>query len=96
MSRLSSLVFLSAAAIAFASPALAKISVQAAETLCKTEIDKQQPTAKSVKVDKDSTRATGDKFVYLFKIRNADDTSTNVRCTVDRDTETVTSIAPAS
>ena len=73
MTRLSSLIILSAAAIALASPALAKISVQGAESLCKTEIAKQKPDAKSVKVDKEATRATGEKFVYLFKVKDAAD-----------------------
>jgi hypothetical protein len=96
MTRLSSLIVLSAAAIALASPALAKISVQGAESACKTEIGKQQPDAKSVKVDKDSTRASGDKFVYLFKVKNADDSAVKLNCTYDRGTETVASIAPAN
>ena len=38
MTRLSSLIILSATAVALASPALAKISVQGAETLCKTHL----------------------------------------------------------
>lgn len=92
MTRLSSLILLSAAAVALASPALAKISVQGAESLCKTEIAKQKPDAKSVKVDKEATRATGDKFVYLFKIKGADDAASKLNCTVDRGTETVTSV----
>jgi hypothetical protein len=96
MTRLSSLIILSAAAIALASPALAKISVQGAENLCKTAIGKQEPAPKSVKVDKDSTKATGEKFVYLFKLKNADDSAVKVLCTVDRGTETVASIAPAT
>jgi hypothetical protein len=96
MTRLSSLILLSAAALALSAPALAKVSVQSAETLCKTELAKQQPDAKSVKVDKDSTRATGEKFVYLFKIKNGDDSSTKVLCTVDRATEAVTSVTPAA
>jgi hypothetical protein len=96
MTRLSSLILLSATAIALASPAFAKISVQSAESLCKTEISKQQPDAKSVKVDKDSTRATGASFVYLFKVKAADDTASKLHCTVDRGTEAVSLIKPAA
>jgi len=92
MTRLSSLIVLSAAAIALASPALAKISVQGAESLCKTEVGKQNPEAKSVKVDKDSTRATGSSFTYLFKVKGADDVTNKLFCTVDRSTDTVSSI----
>ena len=96
MTRLSSLILLSAAAIALASPALAKISVQGAESLCKSEIAKQKPDAKSVKVDKEATRATGEKFVYLFKVKGSDDAAVKLNCTVDRGTETVTSLAVAA
>ncbi len=96
MTRLSSLVVLSAIAVAFAAPALAKISVQGAETLCKTEISTKHPDAKSVKVDKDSTKASGGTFVYLFKVKQADDSSVKLTCTVDRSTESVASVAAAS
>lgn len=96
MTRLSSLVVLSAVAVAFAAPALAKISVQGAESLCKTEISNKHPDAKSVKVDKESTRSVGASFVYLFKVKQADDSSVKLTCTVDRSTETVASVAAAS
>ena len=96
MTRISSLILLSATAIALASPALAKISVQGAEKLCKTEISKQHADAQSVKVDKESTRANGDAFSYLFKVKNADDSSAKLLCTVDRTTETVSSVTPAT
>ena len=96
MTRLSSLVVLSAIAVAFAAPpALAKISVQGAETLCKTEISTKHPDAKSVKVDKDSTKASGGTFVYLFKVKQADDSSVKLTCTVDRSSESVASVAVA-
>lgn len=96
MTRLSSLVLLSATAIALASPAFAKMSVQSAEGLCKSEIGKQQPDAKSVKVDKQLTRATGATFVYTFKVKNADDSLAKLLCTVDRSNDTVASIAPVA
>lgn len=92
MTRLSSLVLLSAAAIALAAPAFAKMSVQSAESLCKSEINKQQPDAKSVKVDKSSTKATGASFIYTFKVKAADDSLAKLICTVDRTTDTVASI----
>lgn len=95
MTRLSSLIVLSAAAVALASPALAKISVQGAEKLCKTEISAQNADAKSVKVDKESTRASNASFTYLFKVKMADDTTAKLYCTVDRSTDTVSSIKPA-
>ncbi|MEQ1780912.1 MAG: hypothetical protein ABMA14_06100 [Hyphomonadaceae bacterium] len=96
MARLSSLIVLSAIAVAFAAPALAKISVQGAENLCKAEISTKHPDAKSVKVDKDSTKASGGSFVYTFRVKQADDSSVKLACTVDRSTETVASLAVAS
>ncbi|MDP3492760.1 MAG: hypothetical protein Q8R82_06565 [Hyphomonadaceae bacterium] len=92
MTRLSSLVLLSAAAIALAAPAFAKMSVQSAEGLCKSEINKQQPEAKSVKVDKQSTKATGASFIYTFKVKASDDSLAKMICTVDRSTDSVASI----
>lgn len=96
MTRVSSLIILSATAIALASPALAKISVQGAEKLCKTEITNQNAGAQSVKVDKESTRASGNTFTYLFKVKQADNSTVKLNCTVDRTTDSVTSITPAS
>jgi hypothetical protein len=96
MTRVSSLILLSALSIALAAPALAKISVQSGENLCKAEISKQDPGLKSVKVDKDSTKASGGAFVFLFKVKNADDSSAKLLCTVDRGTETVSSVKPAA
>lgn len=92
MTRLSSLIILAAATVAFASPALAKISVQGAENLCKTEISTKHPDAKYVKVDKDSTKASNDTFVYLFKVKQADDAVVKLSCTVDRSKEAVASV----
>ena len=96
MTRLSSLIILSAAAVALASPALAKISVQGAEKLCKEHISAQTPAPKSVKVDKESTKASGSSFTYMFKVKNADDSAAKLLCTVDRSSETVTGVTPAN
>lgn len=96
MTRLSSLIVLSATAIALAAPAFAKMTVQSAESLCKAEIGKQQPDLKFLKVDKGETRATGAAFIYTFKIKTADDTSGKLICTVDRSTDSVSSITPAA
>ena len=95
MTRLSSLILLSAAAVALASPALAKISVQSGENLCKTEIGKQTPAPTSVKVDKEATKATSDAYVFTFKVtHDGSDVAAKVRCTVDRGTEAVSGVAP--
>jgi len=96
MTRVSSLLLLSAASLVLAAPAFAKISVQSGENLCKAEIAKQDPAPKSVRADKDSTKATGASFVFMFKVKNADDSSAKLLCTVDRSTETVSSVKPAA
>jgi|LakMenE18May11ns_1017448.scaffolds.fasta_scaffold8634283_1 hypothetical protein len=96
MTRLSSLALLSLAAIAMASPAVAKISVQGGENLCKSEITRQNAGATSVKADKDATRATGSTFTYLFKVKQADNTSAKLTCTVNRASDTITAITPVS
>jgi hypothetical protein len=88
MTRLSSLIFLTAASMALASPALAKTSITAAENLCKAEVKKQH-TPKSLKVDKNETKATTDAFVYIVKIKGTDDANAKVRCTVDRESNAV-------
>lgn len=72
------------------------MTVQSAEGLCKTEITKKQPDLKFLKVDKDVTCAIGAAFIYTFKIKNADDTPGKLVCTIDRGTDTVSSIAPAA
>ncbi len=95
MTRISSLITLSALAIALAAPALAKTSVQKGENLCKAEIAKQSPTPKSVRIDKEGVKASGDTFVYTVRIKNADDSAGKLFCTVDRTSEAV-SVAIAS
>ena len=88
MTRLSSLIILSATAIALSSPALAKTSIQKGENLCKTEIAKLQPAPKSVRVDKEGAKASNAAFVFDVKARGADDASIKLTCTVDRETDT--------
>ena len=89
MTRLSSLLVLSAAALALSSPALAKgATVLQGESLCKAEVQKQQ-APKSVRIDKDATRATTVALIYTLRIKGADDATSKVRCTVDRDSRAV-------
>jgi hypothetical protein len=88
MTRLSSLLLLTAAAFALASPAMAKTSIAGAENLCRAEVKKQH-SPKSIKIDKEETKATNAAFVYIVKIKAADDSSAKVRCTVDRDSSAV-------
>ena len=95
MTRVSSLILLSAAALALASPALAKTSIQKGEILCKAEIAKQEPAPKTVRVDKEGVRINGGLFVYTVRVKNADDSAGKLFCTVDRESEAV-SVAPAA
>ena len=88
MTRLSSLIFLTAASLALASPALAKTSITGAENLCKAEVKKVH-SPKSLKVDKEETKATTATFIYIVKIKGADDASAKLRCTVDRESSAV-------
>jgi hypothetical protein len=95
MTRVSSPILLSIAALALASPALAKASIQKGEILCKAEIAKQNPAPKNIRVDKEGVKATGDLFVYTVRVKNADDSAGKLLCTVNRDSEAV-SVAKAS
>jgi len=95
MTRLPSLIILSAVAVALASTALAEISVTGAEKVCKEHLSAQEPAPSSVKADKEATRATGSAFTYLFKVK-VGETTTKVLCTVDRESEKVTSVKPAA
>ena len=88
MTRLSSLIFLSAAAVALSSPALAKTSIQKGENLCKSEIAKLDPAPKSVRVDKEGAKASNSTFVFDVKARNADNASIKLTCTVNRENDT--------
>jgi hypothetical protein len=89
MTRVSSPIFFAIAAIAFASPAFAKTSIQKGANLCEAEIPKQYPALKTIRVDKDGVKATGGAFVYTVRARNADGSAGKLICTVDRETEAV-------
>jgi len=90
MTRISSLILLSAAAIALASPALAKTTIPGAEKACKAEIAKLSPAPKSARVDKEGAKASNASFVFDVKVWNADDSTGKLQCTVDRETSAVT------
>jgi len=49
MTRVSSLILLTAAALALASPALAKVDLNKGVSLCKAELEKQSPPPKSMR-----------------------------------------------
>jgi len=95
MTHVSSLLLLFAAALALASPALAKTSIQKGETLCKAEIAKQAPAPKAIRIDKERVRANGGLLVFTVRVKNSDDSAGKLFCTVDRDSEVV-SVTKAS
>ena len=90
MTRITSLILLSAAAIALASPALAKTTIPGGEKACKAEIAKLTPAPKSARVDKEGAKATNTSFVFDVKVWNADNSTGKLQCTVDRETSAVT------
>ncbi|MDP3736458.1 MAG: hypothetical protein Q8R02_03655 [Hyphomonadaceae bacterium] len=96
MTRVSSLILLTAAAIALASPALAKTTLQKGQNVCKEELAKAQPAYKSVRIDKEGAKVNGETFVFDVRVKNADDSAAKLLCTVDRESLAVTIAAPAS
>lgn len=94
MIRLSSLIILSATALALSSPAFAKTTIQKGENLCKAELAKASPAYKSVRVDKEGAKASNATFVFDVRVRHADNSAGKVVCTVDREANTA-AITPA-
>lgn len=85
MTRLSSPAILAALALAFAAPAFAApTSVPTAEKLCKAAAAAQQPAPKSVRIDKDNTRADTRSFLMQLRVRTADGAAGVLQCEVDR------------
>ena len=73
-----------------AAPAIAKTTLTKGKRICETAAKGQEPAPKSVRVDDDQTRATDATIVYTLRVKNADDSSTKLTCTVDREAETHT------
>jgi hypothetical protein len=78
-----------------AAPAIAKTSLTKGKQICEDAVKGQSPAPKSVRVDDDQTRASDATIVYTLRVKQADDSSAKVTCTVDREAETHT-IAAAS
>src|SRR5262245_36959722 len=73
-----------------AAPAFAKTSVTKSTQLCEAAAKAQTPAPKSVRADKDQTRSSDATVTGLLKVKNADDSSATLSCTVDRETATPT------
>jgi len=78
-----------------AAPAVAKTSLNKGKQICEAAVKGQEPAPKSVRTDNDQTRVSDASLVYTLRVKNADDTSSKLVCTVDRAAETH-SITPAS
>ena len=78
-----------------AAPALAKTSVSKSTRICEDAAKAATPAPKSVRSE-DSKVTSNDATVTIpLKVKNADDTSAQLICTVDRETAKAT-LAPAS
>ena len=71
---------------AFVAPAIAKTSITKSHAVCEAAAKAQAPAPKSVRTDKDETRANNDTITVTLRVKNADDTSAKLLCTVDRET----------
>ncbi len=78
-----------------AAPAVAKTSLTKGKQICEAAVKAQDPAPKSVRTDNDQTRVSDNSIIYTLRVKNADDSSAKLTCTVDRAAETHT-IAPAS
>lgn len=77
-----------------AAPAVAKTSITKGKQLCEAAAKAQTPAPKSVRTDSDATRVSDASLVYTLRVKNADDSSAKLSCTVDRETAAPT-LAPA-
>jgi len=78
-----------------AAPAVAKTSITKGRQICETAVKAQDPAPKSVRTDGDETRSYDATTVFTLKVTNADNSSSKLICTVDRETAAPT-IKPAS
>jgi uncharacterized protein YdeI (BOF family) len=86
---------IAALALAAVGPAVAKTSLSHSQQICEDAVKAQSPAPKSANVDEAKTRADDNVAVFALNVRNADDSSSRVTCSVDRKTSKPT-IAPAS
>ena len=78
-----------------AAPAVAKTSITKGKQICEAAAKAQTPAPKSVRTDGDETRSYETVAVFTLRVTNADDSSSKLICTVDRETAAPT-IKPAS
>ena len=78
------------AAIFAASPAVAKTPLLKGQQACVTLAKAQTPAPKAVRADTKNTLASDATLTVTLKVKNADDSSSLVKCTVDRETSVAT------
>lgn len=69
-----------------AAPAVAKTSIAKGKQVCEAAIKAQTPAPKTVRTDKSATRVSDATLVYTIRVKNADDSSARLSCTIDRET----------
>ncbi len=89
----SSLIFLLAAGVLAASPAIAGTSISKGKSLCEAAAKAQTPAPKSVRTDSDATKVSDATLTFKLKIKNADDSSGALTCKVDRASDAATIVA---
>jgi hypothetical protein len=83
------------AAIFAASPAVAKTSLIKGQQVCVSTAKAQDPAPKAVRADAKKTLSNDATITVTLKVKNADDSSSLVKCTIDRETSVAT-LTPAS
>jgi hypothetical protein len=83
-------VFLAAACLALAAPAVSQTSVSKAQKTCETASKVLRPTPKSARVDKDETRTIDDAIIVRLNVRTVEGALVDVTCTVNRATGVAT------
>jgi hypothetical protein len=95
MKTVSLIAALAAGVMLSAAPALAKTSVSKSTKICEDTAKAASPAPKSVRADDGKVRSSDDTVTVPLKVKNADDSSAQVVCTVDRETAKAT-LAPAT
>jgi hypothetical protein len=95
MKTISVIAALAAGVMLSAAPALAKTSVSKSTKICEDTAKAASPAPKSVRADDGKIRSSDDTVTVPLKVKNADDSSAQVVCTVDRETAKAT-LAPAA
>ena len=95
MKSVSMIAAMAAGVMLCAAPAMAKTSVSKSTRICEDAAKAATPAPKSVRSEDSKVKSNDATITIPLKVRNADDTSAQLICTVDRETAKAT-LAPAS